>query len=141
MCVSASKNGSFYWLSCCSCCCSYGKEIGQGGRRQWQGQQDRKSLCGLGSKCHIDLLTCVNYCLVWLSASPCCPPAASAVRGQMINVSKFLEIARFEMVFEFISFHDGLRERRKKGESEIEAACPPKSVGSYSIMEIYAKTC
>lgn len=34
------------------------------------------------------------------------PPAAA--RGQMINVSKFLEIARFEMVFEFISFHDGL---------------------------------
>lgn len=112
------------------------REAGGSGR-----VQDRKSLCGLGSKCHIDLLTCVNYCLVWLSASPCCPPAASAVRGQMINVSKFLEIARFEMVFEFISFHDGLRERRKKGESEIEAACPPKSVGSYSIMEIYAKTC
>lgn len=108
--------------------------------------QDRKSLCGLGSKRHIDLLTCVNYCLVWLSASSCSPPAASAIRGQMINVSKFLEIARFEMVFEFISFHDGLTKgsvkgKGRKGESEIEAACPPKSVGSHSIMEIYAKTC
>lgn len=78
--------------------------------------QDRKSLCGLGSKCHIDLLTCVNYCLVWLSASSCSPPAVSAAaRGQMINVSKFLEIARFEMVFEFISFHDGLTKGSEKG--------------------------
>lgn len=74
------------------------------------------------------------------------PPAAA--RGQMINVSKLLEIARFEMVFEFISFHDGLTkgerrewERGRGRVSEIEAACPPKSVGSYSIMEIYAKTC
>lgn len=54
----------------------------------------------------INLCELLSRMVIWFFFFFILPPAAA--RGQMINVSKFLEIARFEMVFEFISFHDGL---------------------------------
>lgn len=107
----APKNGSFYWLSCCSY--SWGN---------WE--KDWQSLCGLSSKCHIDLLTCVNYCLVWLSAAPPSTPL------QMINVSKFLEIAPFEKwcLNLFLFIREGVRE----GERETQL-CAPKKVLAFMV--------